>query len=125
MKEVHGRTCLQGRWPIWRTGIILEALEKPQMEPHEEAQRREVYYSGRVQGVGFRYTARSIARQFAVTGYVKNLPDGRVELVVEGRAEEIRAMLRAVQAEMGRYIRDVRETPSRATGRFSGFDVRF
>ena len=47
-----------GRWPAWRRGIILEALEKPQMEPQEEAQRREVYYSGRVQGVGFRYTAR-------------------------------------------------------------------
>ncbi len=95
------------------------------MEPDEEAERREVYYSGRVQGVGFRYTARSIARQFAVTGYVKNLPDGGVEIVVEGRAEEVRAMLRAIQAEMGRYIRGVRETPSRATGVFSGFDVRF
>jgi acylphosphatase len=95
------------------------------MEPHEEAQRREVHYSGRVQGVGFRYTARSIARQFAVTGYVKNLADGRVELVVEGREEEIRAMLRAIQTEMGRYIRDVRETPSPATGGFSRFDVRF
>ncbi len=95
------------------------------MEPHEETQRREVYYSGRVQGVGFRYTARSIAQQFAVTGYVKNLADGRVELVVEGRAEEIRAMLHALRTEMGHYIRDVRETPSRASGGFSGFDVRF
>ena len=95
------------------------------MEPHEEVQRREVYYSGRVQGVGFRYTARQIARQFAVTGYVKNLPDGRVELVVEGPAEEIQAMLHAVRTEMGRCIRDVRETQSRATGRFSSFDVRF
>ncbi len=95
------------------------------MEPPEEAQRREVHYSGRVQGVGFRYTTRSIAQQFAVTGYVKNLPDGSVELVVEGRPEEIQAMLRAVQAEMGRYIRDVRDTPSRATDGFSGFDVRF
>jgi acylphosphatase len=95
------------------------------MEPHEEAQRNEVYYSGRVQGVGFRYTACSIARQFAVSGYIKNLPDGRVELVVEGQPEEIRAMLREIQSEMGQHIRDVRETPSRATGRYSSFDVRF
>jgi acylphosphatase len=95
------------------------------MEADEEVERREVHYSGHVQGVGFRYTARAIARQFAVTGYVKNLSDGGVELVVEGRAEEIEAMLRAVQSEMGRYIREVRETPSRATGRFSTFDVRF
>jgi len=95
------------------------------MEPHEEAQRRQVYYSGRVQGVGFRYTACSIARKFAVSGYVKNLPDGRVELVAEGKREEIRAMLSAIQAEMGRYIHDVCETPSKATGRFSSFNVRF
>lgn len=95
------------------------------MEPQEEAQRLAVRYSGRVQGVGFRYTVRSLARQFAVTGYVKNLPDGEVELVVEGRMEEIRAMLRAVQVAMSRYIRDVHETPSRATGGFSDFEVRF
>ena len=95
------------------------------MEPHEEAQRREVYYSGRVQGVGFRYRACRIAMQFAVTGYVKNVPDGRVELVVEGHPDVIRAMLHAVRAEMGRCIRDVHETPSRATGGFSSFDVRF
>ena len=95
------------------------------MEPQEETQRREVYYSGRVQGVGFRYTACRIALQFAVTGYVRNLADGRVELVVEGRPEEIQAMLRALQAQMGRYIRDVHETPCRATGAFSDFDVRY
>jgi acylphosphatase len=103
------------------TGRIGEA----EMEPNEEAERREIHYSGRVQGVGFRYTVRAIARQFAVKGYVKNLADGRVELVVEGRAEEIRAMLLAIRAEMGRHIRDVCETPSRATGGFSGFEVRF
>jgi acylphosphatase len=96
-----------------------------QMEPHGEVERREVVYSGRVQGVGFRYTTRSIAQQFAVSGYVKNLPDGRVELVVEGRPEEVRAMLRAVQSEMGRYIRDAHENPSQATCGFSSFDVRF
>ena len=95
------------------------------MEPLEETERLEVHYSGRVQGVGFRYTASSLARQFAVTGYVKNLPNGQVELVVEGRAEEIRAMLCAVQVEMGRDIRDVCETPCKATGGFSGFEVRF
>jgi acylphosphatase len=95
------------------------------MQPPEGTQRREVIYSGRVQGVGFRYTVRSIARQFAVTGYVKNLPDGRVELVVVGTAAEIRAMLRAVEIEMGDHIRDVRETPFAATDGFSGFEVRF
>lgn len=95
------------------------------MEPREEAQRREVHYSGRVQGVGFRYTACRIALQFTVTGYVKNLPNGRVELVVEGRPQEIEAMLQAVRAELGRYIRNVCENTSPAIGGFSSFDVRF
>lgn len=56
------------------------------MDHQEPLERREVRYRGRVQGVGFRYTARSIAQSYAVTGYVKNVADGSVELVVEGRA---------------------------------------
>ena len=95
------------------------------MEPNEEPQRREISYSGRVQGVGFRYTTYRIAQEFAVAGYVKNLPDGRVELVVEGPPQEIQAMLDIVRAKMGRYIREVHETRSPASGGFSGFDVRF
>jgi acylphosphatase len=95
------------------------------MGRREEAQRREVHYSGRVQGVGFRYRVCRIAEQYTVTGYVKNLPDGRVEVVVEGRSEEIQAMLRAVKDEMDRYIRNVCEVPSQATGGFSGFEVRY
>ena len=88
-------------------------------------ERREVRYSGRVQGVGFRYTARSIAQLYPVTGYVKNLPDGRVELVVEGKTEDVSGLLRAISSEMGRNIRDMQETTSPATGQLSGFDVRF
>ena len=48
-----------------------------------ENEQREIYYSGRVQGIGFRYTARSIAAGRRVTGFVRNLPDGRVHLIVE------------------------------------------
>ena len=50
--------------------------------------RATVFYAGRVQGVGFRYTAREIACGYDVAGYVCNLPDGRVELVVEGAETE-------------------------------------
>lgn len=79
------------------------------MRPGEVMQRecRRVYYSGRVQGVGFRFTARHVARRFEVGGSVRNLPDGRVELVAEGVREEIDAFLQAVQDALGRYIRDV------------------
>jgi acylphosphatase len=95
------------------------------MEPEEPMERREVHYSGRVQGVGFRHTARSIAQLYTVTGYVKNLPDGRVELVVEGKAADVAGLLRAISTEMDRNIRDMQEATLPATGRFTGFDVRF
>jgi acylphosphatase len=71
-------------------------------------ERRRVWYDGRVQGVGFRATARSLAGGFPVAGYVRNLPDGRVELVVEGEAAAVASFLDAVDREMGPYIRDVR-----------------
>jgi acylphosphatase len=57
--------------------------------------------------VGFRFTAQHVARDFDVAGYVRNLPDGRVELVAEGDPAEIDAFLRAVQDAMHCYIRDV------------------
>ena len=88
-------------------------------------ERREVYFSGRVQGVGFRYTVRSLAGRFAVTGQVRNLPDRRVEVVVEGEPDEVRRFLDAIQREMGRHISGVQETASAARGRFDGFEIAF
>lgn len=67
---------------------------------------RRVHYSGRVQGVGFRYNALNIARGFNVVGYVRNLPDGRVELVAEGLATELDSLFRAIRETMDRFIRD-------------------
>jgi acylphosphatase len=58
---------------------------------------RRVYYSGRVQGVGFRWNAKHLAAGFEVTGQVRNLADGRVELCVRGPAEEVTEYLRAVR----------------------------
>ena len=89
-----------------------------------EQQRREVYYSGRVQGVGFRFTVREVAGRFAVSGFVRNLPDGRVHLVVEGSAGEIDRFLNAIQAEMRPYIAATEQTVSPATGRFNSFEIR-
>ncbi len=89
------------------------------------AEQREVYYSGRVHGVGFRYTVRSLASRLAVSGFVKNLPDGRVHLVVEGPPGEIDALLRQIRLEMGRYVDGVAEQTQAATGRFKTFEVRF
>jgi acylphosphatase len=87
-------------------------------------QRRTVYYKGQVQGVGFRYTTHSIARGRKVTGYVRNMPDGRVELVVEGETHETDAFLGEVRDRFFNFIRDERCDTGPATGEFSGFDIR-
>ena len=92
--------------------------------PNTTASNANCYYAGRVQGIGFRYTARSLAAGFDVTGFVRNLPDGRVHLVVEGATAEVDKFLDAVKTEMGYYIGDIEETERPASGRFQGFEIR-
>jgi len=87
-------------------------------------QRVTVYYSGHVQGVGFRYTTHQIARDFDVTGYVRNLPDRRVELVAEGEPQELTSFLAAVRDHFSGEIRDEQTDKSAASGEFSRFEVR-
>lgn len=88
-------------------------------------ERREVYYSGRVQGVGFRYTARGIAKGYRVSGFVRNLADGRVQLVVEGTPSELDRYLAALAEEMERNITGAEARSSLATREFDGFEIRF
>jgi len=78
-----------------------------------------------VQGVGFRYTARQIASAYAVTGYVRNMPDGRVFLVAEGLPAELDRFLAAVMAELGHFIDDTQETVCPASGHFHRFEIRY
>ena len=93
-------------------------------EANETHQRREIYYSGRVQGVGFRYTTRDIAARFDVSGFVENLPDGRVLLVVEGTPSTLDRFVGAVEAEMHRFIQDAHKTVGPAKNEFTGFAIR-
>jgi len=90
----------------------------------DTTQRCTVLYSGRVQGVGFRYTACSIAHRYDLSGFVRNLADGRVELVAEGEPHEVDAFRREVRERFFGYIRDERSDVQPATGEFAGFDVR-
>lgn len=88
-------------------------------------ERREVHYSGHVQGVGFRYSVRQIAAGFEVTGHVRNLPDGRVHLVAEGSAGELTRFLDAIAAKMAAYVWNVTVDVRPATGEFAGFEIRY
>jgi acylphosphatase len=84
---------------------------------------RLVHYSGRVQGVGFRATAVEISRDYAVTGWVKNLDDGRVELLVEGPEKAVADFLAAVRARWPKNIdkEEVEERP--ASGKYKTFEI--
>ena len=87
--------------------------------------RKTVHFSGTVQGVGFRHTTYQLARGFKLTGYVRNLPDGGVELVVEGAPDQLDGLLDAVKRTLHTYIRDVVCSESPASGEYRGFDVTF
>lgn len=90
----------------------------------ETMRRAHVLYSGKVQGVGFRYTTRQIAARFAVTGFVKNLGDGRVELVAEGTQEEVERFLRAIrQSDLGPLIGKEEASWSAYGDAFDGFEI--
>jgi len=86
--------------------------------------RMQIYYAGRVQGVGFRYTAKTVALGFEVTGTVRNLSDGRVELIAEGERAELEEFRRAIQdSEIGALIRNEDLSWGEATGGFRGFEI--
>jgi acylphosphatase len=85
----------------------------------------QVFYEGNVQGVGFRYTVRQIAKGFDVTGSVRNLPDGRVELLATGEEDEVRAFVEAIgQSELRAHIKKHAEAPLPDAPPFRGFEIR-
>ncbi len=86
--------------------------------------RNEVHYTGHVQGVGFRYTTRQIARDFIVTGFVQNLSDGRVLLVAEATSSELKRFLEEIQQQLGGNIREIKIAKHAALGEFSDFSIR-
>jgi len=94
------------------------------MSENAVGQRRLVHFRGHVQGVGFRYTTQRIAAGFAVSGYVQNLADGRVRVLVEGEARELDQFFGELRAQMAQYIREVQTDLSPATGEFDDFEIR-
>ena len=90
-----------------------------------DVERQLIYFAGQVQGVGFRYTARRLATRYAVDGFVRNLPDGRVELVAEGLPAEVGAFVDDLRRTMQSYVRDCDIHRAPASGEFEGFEIRF
>ena len=86
--------------------------------------RKRVLYSGHVQGVGFRYNALRCAKTRSVTGFVRNLPDGRVELITEGHKPEVEALLEDIASSMSENIDDISSTTEEPTGEFADFSIR-
>ena len=88
-----------------------------------ETERREIHFAGRVQGVGFRYTTKRLATGFDVSGSVKNLPNGEVLMVVEGKRAELDAFVEAIRDSMQGNIDDTRTTSGAAQQEFTGFEI--
>ena len=86
---------------------------------------KRVHFSGRVQGVGFRYTACRLAEGLNVAGQVRNLPDGRVELIAEGPPADVDRLIELIQREMGDYIAAVAASDLPAEGRFTDFRIAY
>ncbi len=93
------------------------------MAAEHKRERREIRFRGRVQGVGFRYTTQHVAKGFDVSGFVQNLHDGRVLVVVEGEQREIELFQGAIMAHLGHYVRDIETQVLPASGEFSGFGI--
>src|SRR5712672_65921 len=86
--------------------------------------RMQVFYSGRVQGVGFRYAVRKVANGFDVTGTVRNLSDGRVELLAEGAREELDAFRTGIrESGLDHFIKNEEVSWGEAENEFRGFEI--
>jgi acylphosphatase len=85
----------------------------------------QIFFEGNVQGVGFRWSVKHVAKGFDVTGSVRNLPDGRVEMQVSGEEAEVRAFLEGIaQSELRPHIRKQTENPSAEPPNARGFEIR-
>jgi acylphosphatase len=85
---------------------------------------RHVFFEGRVQGVGFRFTCKQVARGYEVVGWVRNLPDGRVELQCSGDREEVEGFLEGIaESELKSHIKAVTVTDIPPLTGVRGFEI--
>lgn len=84
-----------------------------------------IFFSGTVQGVGFRFSTEDLGRELELGGWVKNLKDGRVEVVVEGYEEVLKQFFDGIKERFSRYITDTRIDWEVPTGEFESFEIVF
>lgn len=111
---------------------MVECLEKDELKGEDSGVKQistgdiyseTVHFTGHVQGVGFRYQALQVAREFSVTGMVRNLDDGRVELIAEGEEPEVQAFVEGLIDRMRKFIREADRHRSRGARCYSTFSI--
>jgi len=86
---------------------------------------KQVIFKGRVQGVGFRYTTHRVASRYDLNGFVRNLPDGSVEAVLQGTASNIQACLNDLQDTFGGYLREIKTTEKPVNPQYHDFRISY
>jgi acylphosphatase len=86
---------------------------------------KRVIFKGRVQGVGFRYTTHRSASRYGLTGFVRNLPEGTVEALLQGTKSNIQACLVSIQDTFGSYLRDINTTDQPVNPRYHDFRITY
>lgn len=99
------------------------SMKREQGSNPEDIYHLSVYFTGRVQGVGFRYQTLQVAKGFEVTGFVKNLSDGRVQLEAEGEESEVQAFVADLEDELGSYIRHAEKRGGTQKQKFFNFTI--
>jgi acylphosphatase len=127
---VAANLCLAGENRPTATAATAARLADKEPSPKKKAYKgkpaaRMVYYSGKVQGVGFRATTEAIAQDYPVTGWVKNLKDGRVQLLVEGPTDAVDDFLQAVRTRWKRNIDKEQSEKQAVTGKYDKFMVAY
>jgi acylphosphatase len=86
---------------------------------------KHIIFTGQVQGVGFRFTAFNIAHRHQLTGFVRNLPDGTVEVFAQGPAQTVDDCIRDIEEEFGRYIRETKIEEIHPNPKYEEFKITF
>ena len=86
---------------------------------------KQIIFKGRVQGVGFRYTTHRVASRYDLSGFVRNLPDGSVEALLQGTAPNIQACLNDLKDTFGGYLRDINTTDQPVNPQYHDFRITY